>query len=132
MTGVLVASPCIGLPLALENGGTNAWFSLVHPVTMLVFAVTFVCVDVAGRHTWSERDARRKRLKGGGEGEPFQTITQASSEVPAARSAGRRVADLVVTLLTLFATLGVLTLCKCPRTGCNVRHPNPASFNALP
>ena len=60
VVGAVMVPACYGWLWALEHeAGINAWYSLVHPPTFLVWVIAFIVMDIGGRKKWAERDRRK-------------------------------------------------------------------------
>jgi len=127
-TGALMCPLGYGWFWALEHlAGINAWYSLVHPPTLFVWAVLFLIIELGGRQKWANHDRRNKRHEnsrdGGGAYEGvggarqvvvarLPTGSAAASEEAQSKSAN---ADIIATLIVFFAIVSVCAMCKCSR-----------------
>ena len=127
VVGAVMVPAAYGWFWALEHAaGINAFYSLVHPPTLFVWALLFVVVDAMGRQKWAKHDSNRTRqeqrvaeaTEGAGQKHDGIMISQ-----PRVKATPRRaqktetlVADTILSLVVLLATMSVCALCKC----CNV------------
>ena len=102
-----------------HEAGIDAWYSLVHPATLFIWAVLFVVMELGGRQKWSEHD-RRKNQAGGAEaggGVAADAIVAAPGGAAPGISAqpSSFIADTLISLIVLLATFSVMALCECFR-----------------
>jgi hypothetical protein len=108
---------------ALEYGaGINAWYSLVHPPTLLLWAILFILMDIGGRQKWSEHDRRKLQEEHGeegggaeevGGGAQLVKVAAQSAGSPEAQKSSSWIADTLISLIVTLAVFSVMTLCKC-------------------
>ena len=128
-TGALMCPLGYGWLRALEHmTGINAWYSLVHPPTLFVWAALFLIIELGGRQKWADHDRRNKRHEnnreysstGEGQGGTRQVVvaqlptgsSAAASEAAQPKSSN---ADTIATLIIFFSIISVCALCKCSR-----------------
>ena len=108
---------------ALEHGARiNAWYSLLHPPSLLVWAILFLIMELGGRQKWAEHDRRKRQeehgeegggAEGAGGGAQLVKVAAQSAGSPEAQQSSSWIADTLINLIVLFAVLSVATLCKC-------------------
>ena len=111
VVGAVIVPAYYGWLWALEHAaGVNAWYSLVHPPSAIVFSVLFILMDTGGRNKWSKKFHNRRKLPKpiideGGEG-AVQVVPQTSP-----RSAS--CVDTAIALVTAIAGISIQALCEC-------------------
>ena len=126
VVGVVMVPAGYGWLWALEHeAGINAWYSLAHPPTMLVWIVAFLIMELGGRKKWAKRD-RRKGQAGGAAGASSDdglqhdgsdaarnnTATSRPGGAATAAQSSSFIADTIVSMVVILATMSVLNLCK--------------------
>ena len=120
VVGAVLCPAVYGWFWVLEHeAGIDAWYSLVHPPTMVIWAVLFIVMELGGRQKWSEHD-RRKNQAGGAEaggGVAADAIVAAPGGAAPGISAqpSSFIADTLISLIVVLATFSVMALCECFR-----------------
>ena len=123
VVGAAMVPAAYGWLWALEHGaGINAWYSLAHPPTMLVWVIVFLIMDLGGRVKWAARDRRKGQAGGAGASSDGLQNDGSNADAhnntansPGAASAAQSssfIADTLVSLIGFLAGISVATLCK--------------------